>query len=147
MGDDGPGGTLIITNGGSLTCTGDWSAVGYESNSVMVVESGGSASFGNHLWIGFDATGADGTLTHEWRNGVGAGMFGLGWNGGQGICECHQWGHLESGPVEPRNPSRGLGAGCCGTGKVVINGDPRPQSAQLCQRRQDHGERHCQRVV
>jgi hypothetical protein len=83
----GPGGTLIITNGGSLTTgNGDWSAVGYSSNALMIVENGASASFGYHLWIGFDP-GADGTLImHGGTVSVG-GMFGLGWNGGKGTAD------------------------------------------------------------
>src|ERR1700716_1012650 len=61
-GDNGPGGFLIVTNGGTLAASAtDWSAIGYNNTILMTVESGGSASFGNHLWIGFDP-GSDGTL-------------------------------------------------------------------------------------
>src|SRR6185295_15247021 len=55
MGDTGPGGTLIVTNGGSLTCgSANATAIGYNSNGVMIVESGGSVVLGTQLWIGLD---------------------------------------------------------------------------------------------
>src|SRR3954451_18039159 len=54
-GDNGPGGFLVVTNGGNLAASAtDWSALGYNNTVTMIVESGGAASFGNHLWIGFD---------------------------------------------------------------------------------------------
>jgi hypothetical protein len=44
-GDNGPGGTLIVTNGGSLvTSATNWSAIGYNNTNLMIVESGGSAA-------------------------------------------------------------------------------------------------------
>ena len=82
MGDNGPGGTLIITNGGSLMPASavNASAIGYNSNALMVVENGGLASFGFHLWIGLDP-GSDGTLIMNGGTVSVAGMFGLGWQG------------------------------------------------------------------
>ena len=83
----GPGGTLIVTNGGSLTTgTDNWTAVGYSSNALMVVESGASVNFGYHLWIGFDPT-ADGTFILNGGTASVGGMFGLGWNGGKGTAQ------------------------------------------------------------
>src|SRR6187551_150767 len=83
-GDNGPGGILIVTNGGSLAASAtDWSAIGYNNTIQMIVESGGAASFGNHLWIGFDP-GSDGTLIINGGTVSVAGMVGLGWNGGTG---------------------------------------------------------------
>jgi hypothetical protein len=123
MGDNGPGGTLTIANGGSLSCGAvNATAIGYNSNAVMVVENGAAASFGTHLWIGYDP-GADGTLI---MNGgtvsVGA-MFGLGWNGGKGTAqinggtlELSQWDDLQSIQGESV-------LDVSGTGKVVINGN------------------------
>ena len=95
----GTGGTLIITNGGSLTTFADnWCAVGYSSNALMVVENGGSASFASHLWVGFNAT-ADGTLIMNGGTVSVGGAFGLGYSGGKGTAQIHggtlnlaQWG-------------------------------------------------------
>ena len=61
-GDNGPGGTLIITNGGSLTTDAtDWCAIGYNNTNLMIVENGGLIGIGFQLWVGFTA-GSDGTL-------------------------------------------------------------------------------------
>ena len=54
MGDNGPGGTLIVANGGILTCgAAIASVIGNNSNALMVVENGGSVSFGHQLsdWL------------------------------------------------------------------------------------------------
>ena len=53
MGDGTDGSTLRIVNGGSLTTGNVWTAVGYNAVGHLVVETGGSASFGEHLWLGF----------------------------------------------------------------------------------------------
>jgi hypothetical protein len=119
----GPGGTLIVTNGGSLTTGSDnWSAVGYGNTATMVVENGGSVSFGNHLWVGFDPT-ADGTLI---MNGgtvsVGA-MFGLGWNGGKGTAQING-GTLNLSQWHPTDSIKGASVlNLTGTGTVVITGN------------------------
>jgi len=122
MGDNGPGGTLIIANGGSLTCGGvNATAIGYNSNGVMVVENGGSASFGTHLWVGLDP-GSDGTLTMNGGTVSVGGMFGLGWQGGKGTAhinggtlELSQWNDLASIQGESV-------LDVSGAGKVVISG-------------------------
>ena len=124
MGDNGPGGTLIITNGGSLTSGSavNANAIGNNSNALMVVESGGSASFGFHLWIGFDP-GSDGTLIMNGGAVSVAGMFGLGWNGGKGtaringgILNLAQWDFFSS--IQGDSV-----LDVSGTGQVVINGN------------------------
>jgi len=123
-GDNGPGGVLIVTNGGSLAASAtDWSAVGYNNTIQMIVESGGSATFGNHLWIGFDP-GSDGTLTMNGGTVSVAGMFGLGWNGGKGTAQINggtlnlfQWSASSPGSIVG-NSVLDIGAG-----KVVINGN------------------------
>jgi hypothetical protein len=122
MGDDGPGGTLIVANGGSLTGTGDWSAVGYESNSVMVVESGASASFGNHLWVGFNP-GAVGTLILNGGTVTVAGAFGLGSSGGQGLAQINNGSTLNLAQLGADRIQGASVLDIVGTGKVVVNGD------------------------
>jgi hypothetical protein len=124
IGDNGPGGTLIIKNGGSLVCSSPdgWSAVGYNSNAVMIVENGGSATFGYHLWIGHQP-GVNGTLIINGGTVSVNQMFGLGWSGGAGYANVHggtlnltQWNDTES--------IKGASIlDVAGMGKVVINGD------------------------
>lgn len=53
MGDGADGSTLRIVDGGSLTTGQVWTAVGYNAVGHLVVETGGSANFGEHLWLGF----------------------------------------------------------------------------------------------
>ena len=123
MGDNGPGGTLIITNGGSLTCGADnASVIGYNSNALMVVENGGSASFGHQLWIGLDP-GSDGTLIMNGGTVSVAGMFGLGWQGGKGTAQING-GTLNLSQWDDSYSIQGASVlDVSGTGKVVINGD------------------------
>jgi len=99
MGDTGPGGTLIITNGGSLApaSTVNPTSIGYNSNALMVVENGGLASFGTHLWIGLNP-GSDGTLIMNGGTVSVGGMFGLGWQGGKGTAQINGR-NLEPCPV------------------------------------------------
>ncbi len=106
-GDNGPGGILIVTNGGSLVASAtDWSAIGYNNTALMMVENGGSASFGNHLWIGFNP-GSDGTLIMNGGMVSVAGMFGQGWSGGKGCVQVNggtlnlsQWSASSPGSIE-----------------------------------------------
>ncbi len=124
MGDNGPGGTLIIANGGSLTASDvNSSAIGYNSNALMVVENGGSASFGNQLWLGFDL-GSDGTLIMNGGTVSVAGMFGLGnWAGGKGTAHING-GTLKLSQFDDSNSIQGDSVlDVAGTGVVVINGD------------------------
>jgi hypothetical protein len=128
-GDNGPGETLIVTNGGSLTASAtDWSAIGYNNIIQMIVANGGSASFGNHLWIGFNP-GSDGTLILNGGTVSVTGMFGLGWNGGKGTVQVNG-GTLNLSQWSASNPGSIVGASRLdiGAGTVVINGD---QSASV----------------
>src|SRR6478609_65513 len=89
----------------------------------MIVETGGLASFGNHLWIGFDP-GSDGTLVMNGGTVSVAGMVGLGWNGGKGTVKVNG-GTLTLSQWSPSNPGSILGASVLdiGAGTVVINGN------------------------
>ena len=125
MGDSGgPGGTLIITNGGSLTTgSGDSSAVGCSSKALMIVENGASASFGYHLWVGFNPTG-DGTLIIDGGTVEVWGMFGVGWNGGKGIVIITNGGKLILHQWHPTDSIKGASVlNLTGTGTVVITGN------------------------
>ncbi len=123
--DGGPGGTLIITNGGSLVCTlGDdnWNAVGYNQTAELIVEDGGSASFGNHLWVGFTA-GGEGTLLMNGGTVSVAQMFGLGFSGGKGTALI-KGGTLNLAQWNPAQSISGASVlDVAGAGKVVINGN------------------------
>ncbi len=124
IGLGGPGGTLIITNGGSLACSSanDWNSIGMNNTGLLVVEDGGSASFGNHLWIGFEPT-ADGTLIMNGGTVSVGQMFGLGWNGGKGTAQING-GTLNLSQLSPTDSIKGESVlNVAGTGKVVINGD------------------------
>jgi hypothetical protein len=125
MGMGGPGGTLIITDGGSLTTGSDnWTAVGYNSNALMVVENGASVSFGNHLWVGLDP-GSDGTFIMNGGTASVAAMFGLGWQGGKGTAQING-GTLNLSQWSSSNPGSISGASVLnltGAGTVLITGN------------------------
>ncbi len=70
------GGTLRIADGGNLTTTEGWSGVGYDNTGTLIVETGGVANFGGHLWIGFN-DGADGILQIDGGEVTVNGDFGL----------------------------------------------------------------------
>ena len=124
MGDDGPGGTLIVTNGGSLTAgLTDWCAIGYNNTNRMLVEGGGSARFGSHLWIGFGPN-SDGTLILNGGTVSVGQMIGLGWNGGKGTVQVNG-GTLNLSQWSASNPGSIAGASIMdiGAGRVVISGN------------------------
>jgi hypothetical protein len=123
MGDNGPGGTLIITNGGSLTCSADnWTAIGRNSTALMIVENGGSASFEEHLWVGLDPA-SDGTLIMNGGTVSVTGMFSCGWLRGKGTALING-GTLNLNQWHPTDSIKGDSVlNIAGTGKVVINGN------------------------
>ena len=124
MGNGGPGGTLIITNGGSLTAPipMEWNSIGMNNTGLVVVATGGSASFGNHLWIGYEPA-AEGTLIMNGGTVSVGGMFGLGWNGGKGTAQING-GTLNLAQWHPTNSIRGASSlDLTGTGTVLITGN------------------------
>ena len=122
-GDSGPGGTLIVTNGGSLITGGspNWSAIGYNNTNVMIVESGGSAGFGYQLWIGFNP-GSDGTLLMNGGTVTVTNTIGLGWNGGKGTARING-GTLQLLSWDAANSIKGASVLDIGAGTVVITGN------------------------
>jgi hypothetical protein len=124
VGDNGEGGMVIVTNSGNLAASAsDWSAIGYNNTALMVVATGGTASFGNHLWIGFEPA-ADGTLIMNGGTVSVAGMFGLGWNGGKGTVHVNG-GTLSLSQWSASSPGSIVGTSVLdiGAGSVVIAGN------------------------
>ena len=83
-GDAAQNNVLRIMNGGTLTTGNNWSAIGRDYAAHMIVEAGGTISFGDHAWIG-QKNGGLGILDINGGTVNVAGMFGLGWSGGTGF--------------------------------------------------------------
>ena len=125
QGDNGPGGVIRVMNGGSLTTGAVWSAVGYNNTAHMIVQTGGSVTFGEHSWIGFQA-GANGVVDIDGGTVNVAGMFGLGWNGGDGYVNVNDGGllalsniHGDGATSIKQNSLLSIN----GTGQVTLPGD------------------------
>jgi hypothetical protein len=124
VGNGGPGGTLTITNGASLTAANptEWSSIGMNNTGLVTVATGASASFANHLWIGFDPT-ADGTLIVNGGTVSVGQMLGLGWNGGKGTAQVNG-GTLNLAQLHPTDSIKGASVlNLTGTGTVLITGN------------------------
>jgi uncharacterized protein YjdB len=74
VGDNGGGDDVLrIADGGNLTTGASWSAVGWSSAASLIVEKGGTVTFGQHFWAG-----ANGHATVEIYGTVNvAQMFGI----------------------------------------------------------------------
>jgi hypothetical protein len=126
MGDNGPGGTLIVTNGGILTVGGaSWSAINYNdtsSTATLIVGSGGAASFGYHLWIGHQSNTVGVLIMNGGTVSVGQ-QFGLGFSGGTGTALIKA-GTLNLFQIAyPQSISATSVLDVSGTGQVLINGN------------------------
>ncbi|RED94955.1 autotransporter outer membrane beta-barrel domain-containing protein [Marinoscillum furvescens] len=84
MGDNNVGEILRIQDGGTLTTDNTiWSAIGYNDQAELIVESGGTITFGQHMWVGLIA-GGEGTVNITGGTVNVTSMTGLGWDGGVG---------------------------------------------------------------
>jgi len=81
MGDNGPGGVLRVTNGGTLTTTQGWSGIAWTHDATLIVETGAVVNFAEHAWIGWEA---DATLQINGGTVNIAGMYGTAFEGGAG---------------------------------------------------------------
>jgi len=127
-GDNGPGGLIRVQNTGSLTATGTisgWSVIGYNDTAHMIVETGGTMTFGGHSWIGFNA-GSNGVVDINGGTVIVEGMIGLGWNGGDGYVNVNDGGLLALSNIHGDGSSsiqNGSLLDITGTGMVTIPGD------------------------
>jgi hypothetical protein len=117
QGDNNPGGLITVKNGGSITTGVNWSAIGYNNTAQMVVEAGGSVSFGQHMWVGLEP-GSVGTLDINGGTVSVAAMIGLGWNGTGGIG----YVNVNDGGLLALSNIHGDGSSSVKEGLISING-------------------------
>lgn len=81
-GDGGPG-SLRIAEGGNLTTTAGWSAVGWTGVATLTVDTGGVVTFGEHLWVGWTDVSSGTVILNGGTINVTA-MYGTAFEGGGG---------------------------------------------------------------
>lgn len=115
QGDGGPGDTLIIANGGSLTTTGGWMGVGYNNTATIIVNTGGSITTAGHLWMGMKAGAAANIHLNGGTISVGK-MFGMSFDGLGTKDTLFMKGGLLN--LAQLHPTQSIADGC----KIVISG-------------------------
>ncbi len=88
QGDGGYGSTIRVVQDGFLSTTAGWSSVAWTDTAVMVVETGGVVTFGEHLWLGWTAT-SFGTIILDGGTVNVMQMFGTAFEGGGGKGETY----------------------------------------------------------
>lgn len=121
QGDNGPGGVIRVTAGGSITTDTDWSAVGYNNTAHMIVETGGVVNFGGNMWVGLHSPSV-GTLDIQGGTVNVAGQFGLGWNSGTGYVHVNA-GVLNLDHWDASNSIKGDSVLDISNGLVTIDGN------------------------
>ncbi|MHC4424763.1 MAG: hypothetical protein ACYSYV_01555 [Planctomycetota bacterium] len=121
QGDNGPGGVLRVVDGGSLTTGAVWSGVGYNDTAHMIVETGGSVTFGQHMWVGLQE-GGPGTLDIIGGSIRVSEMVGLGWDTGTGFVNVIA-GLLDLANIHPTNSIKEGSVMDIGNGIVTIDDD------------------------
>ncbi|HSH20006.1 MAG TPA: hypothetical protein VLA03_06120, partial [Draconibacterium sp.] len=81
LGDGDAGGTLRVTEGGTLTTTSGWSGVAWTHDATLIVEAGGTINFAEHAWIGWIGNA---TLMLNGGTINVAGMYGTAFEGQAG---------------------------------------------------------------
>ena len=123
MNVNGSGSVLRIKDGGSITTVGAWSGIGYNNKTnKMIVETGGSASFNDHLWIGFTSPSV-GIVDIDGGVVTVGGQLGLGWNGGTGYVNIRDGGVLNLNTLDGSQSISDASILDIESGYVVINGD------------------------
>ncbi len=86
QGDNGPGGVIHIKDGGAITTANEWSGIGWNHPAKLIVDEGGEITFGQHMWIAFEA-GSGGTEVHIDGGTLNVmGMFGMDWQAKENAC-------------------------------------------------------------
>jgi hypothetical protein len=117
------GAVVRIKNGGRLTTTGGWAGIGYsKATNRLIVETGGRASFSDHLWIGYTGSSV-GVLDITGGTVDVSGQLGLGWSGGTGYLTITNGGVLNLDRLDGANSIKGISKLDIESGYVVINGN------------------------
>ena len=123
QGDNGPGGVLRVVKGGSITTGAVWSGIGYNDTAHMIVETGGSITFGDHMWVGLHPGPGPGTLDIIGGYIRVSEMTGLGWNeGGTGFVNVIA-GHLDLHNIHATRSIQGDSVVDVRNGIVTIDGN------------------------
>ena len=123
MNVNGSGSVVRILDGGSISTTGGWAGIGYNHRTNhMIVETGGQASFDDHLWIGLFSPGI-GILDIDGGTVNVSGQLGLGWDSGTGYVNITNGGILNLNTLDGSRAIRGDSVLDIETGKMIINGD------------------------
>ena len=121
QGDNGPGGVIRVMDGGSLTTGAVWSGVGYNNTAHVIVETGGSVTFGQHMWVGLQA-GGPGILDIIGGTVRVSEMIGLGWETGTGFVNVIA-GLLDLHNIHATDSIKGDSVMDIRNGVVTIDGD------------------------
>ena len=81
-GDGSAAGILRIVDGGDLTTTGDWMAIGYNAPATLIVEKGGVCHFNSHLWWGLQGGAKDSLVEINGGTVISTEAIDLGREGG-----------------------------------------------------------------
>jgi len=124
-GDNGAedAGVIRIVDGGTMDTGQTWSAIAYNRQAKMIVETGGVANFGGHLWVGF-TTGGVGTLDINGGTVNVLDNFGLGRSGGTGYVNIND-GVLNLDNWDGADSIKGNSILDIRGGSLVIFGDER----------------------
>jgi hypothetical protein len=130
-GNGAGGGTLIVTNGASLSTglEGEWTGVGFEAGpAYLLIEPGSTVTMGSHLWAGQGVNNFGEVVINNGTLQIG-GQLGLGWNGTGGTnymfvtnnstLYLNQWASATLG--EPGNASTGILDLDTGSSIVITN--------------------------
>ncbi len=121
QGDGADGGVIRVVDGGTLNTGVNWSAVGYSNTAHMIVESGGTVTFGQHMWIGLNP-GSIGTLDINGGTVNVSQMIGLGWSGGIGFVNVND-GVLNLANIHGTDSIKGESKLDIEYGVIYLNGD------------------------